>query len=321
MTKYGFVSSIPATEGNYDVTLITQTSTLRLFYFPYLLSRWSGPMVAAIFLKKADEEEFKEFINAVSLSQRLHLVRYRPVDESIYPYNKLRNIAVARVTTSHFWVADMDMWPAENVYETLRSLPEQVLSNDFMAVIVPAFEYKKLPNCDDFVPCVKKVIPHVPRNRHELTGCISQQMCQPFRPGAWVHDYLTEDWYREDYHNPLLMVPCFKSVKQEPYVMVKRSVYLPPFDERFINYGKDKISWIEHLRYSGYLFGVLKDAFAIDIPHPRSELAKVFYNKLFTEGGMSIDMNILWLDFVKELHEKYPDRSVTYLCDKLGKDY
>lgn len=51
--------------------------------------------------------------------------------------------------------------------------------------------------------------------------------------------------------------------------MVKRSPYLPPFDERFINYGKDKISWIEHLRYSGYIFAVTKDAFAIDIPHPR----------------------------------------------------
>lgn len=50
--------------------------------------------------------------------------------------------------------------------------------------------------------------------------------------------------------------------------MVKMSPHLPLFDERFVNYGKDKISWIEHLRYTGYKFAVLKNAFAIDVPHP-----------------------------------------------------
>ena len=70
----------------------------------------------------------------------------------------------------------------------------------------------------------------------------------------------------------LQFIPCFKSYKQEPYVMVKRTHFVPMFDERFINYGKDKISWIEHLRYSGYSFAVLRNAFAIDIPHPRYDL-------------------------------------------------
>ena len=66
-----------------------------------------------------------------------------------------------------------------------------------------------------------------------------------------------------------MFIPCFKSFKQEPYVVVKQSSHLPLFDERFINYGKDKISWIENLRYDGYAFAVLRNAFAVDIPHPR----------------------------------------------------
>lgn len=66
-----------------------------------------------------------------------------------------------------------------------------------------------------------------------------------------------------------MIVPCFKSFKQEPYVMVKNHQHVPAFDERFVIYGKDKISWIEDLRYNGYVFAVLKDAYAIDIPHPR----------------------------------------------------
>ena len=46
--------------------------------------------------------------------------------------------------------------------------------------------------------------------------------------------------------------------------MVRRSENLPPFDERFINYGFNKV---ETLRYLGYEFYVLSQAFAIDAPH------------------------------------------------------
>ena len=53
------------------------------------------------------------------------------------------------------------------------------------------------------------------------------------------------------------------------YVMVKRSPHLPRFYEAFVNYGKDKISWIENLRYIGYKFGVVTQSFATDIPHPK----------------------------------------------------
>ena len=50
--------------------------------------------------------------------------------------------------------------------------------------------------------------------------------------------------------------------------MVRRTEILPLFDERFINYGFNKVQWIENLRYLGFEFSVLSQAFAIDIPHP-----------------------------------------------------
>ena len=64
--------------------------------------------------------------------------------------------------------------------------------------------------------------------------------------------------------------------------MVKRSNHLPLFDERFVNYGKNKISWIEHLRYDGYAFAVLGGAYAIDIPHP----------KLYSMISLIVDLSI-----------------------------
>ena len=43
---------------------------------------------------------------------------------------------------------------------------------------------------------------------------------------------------------------------------------MPLFDERFINYGYNKIEWIETLRYTGYKFAVLINGFGMDVPHP-----------------------------------------------------
>lgn len=44
---------------------------------------------------------------------------------------------------------------------------------------------------------------------------------------------------------------------------------MPMFDERFINYGYNKVQWLEHLRYMGYDFQILTNGFAVDIPHGR----------------------------------------------------
>ena len=42
------------------------------------------------------------------------------------------------------------------------------------------------------------------------------------------------------------------------------------FDERFFGYGKNKIEWIQHLRFSGFIFYVLARAFVVHCPHAPS---------------------------------------------------
>ena len=139
-----------------------------------------------------------------------------------------------------------------------------------------------------------------------------------------VQNYLTSEWYTSK-TGQLYFVSCFKSYKQEPYVMVKRSPHLPAFDERFVNYGKDKISWIEHLRYTGYKFAVLKNAYAIDIPHPpqcwlvtvrcSGVYMKEFVASLKRNGVNAAAMNVVYRKFKEDL-SKTPDRSVVYFCDQ-----
>ena len=51
--------------------------------------------------------------------------------------------------------------------------------------------------------------------------------------------------------------------------MVKKTESLPRFSERFVNYGYNKVQWLEHLRYVGYDYQILTNGFAVDIPHTR----------------------------------------------------
>ena len=98
--------------------------------------------------------------------------------------------------------------------------------------------------------------------------------------------------------------------------MVKRTALLPPFDERFINYGRNKVLWIEHLRYRGFEFSILTNGFAVDIPHPslfwkwcftrRSNKAK----KYNAESGM----NYLSRAFLSEIRQNEPDESRILVC-------
>ena len=43
------------------------------------------------------------------------------------------------------------------------------------------------------------------------------------------------------------------------YLIVRKSEYMPLFDERFINYGYNKQQWVENLQYVGYKFAQFKD--------------------------------------------------------------
>ena len=111
-----------------------------------------------IYMKSYEEQELVEQYKRNSFFPKsTHIIPYLSKVPTEYPYNKLRNLALKEVTTSHFWVMDMDMWPSSNLYTTLLSLDSRFLNDDKLAVIVPSFEYKENMNqCTDFEECVKK---------------------------------------------------------------------------------------------------------------------------------------------------------------------
>lgn len=93
---------------------------------------------------------------------------------------------------------DMDMWPSENAYKALMSLDARYLNDDYLAVIVPSFQYmKNMRDCKGFEKCVNSflfskiltcsVIPYIPRTMLELENCLTVRMCEEFRKDYFVH--------------------------------------------------------------------------------------------------------------------------------------
>lgn len=232
-------SALPVTD-TFDFTVISQTtfflsspvtpSKERLFFFPYLLQRWKGfsplasltrsPLSIAIMTNVTDTEEIETFIQSSNFPDRLRLALYitglpgktdcvyrrtsrglRCIRATIYPLNRLRNIAIQNSLTSHFVVFDMDMWPAsfsfrslslpEHTYKTLQSLSPSYLANPFAVTIIPAFSLPpallESAKCRSFRGCVTAIATRLPETKQQLVHCLRKRGCSIFRPKSLTH--------------------------------------------------------------------------------------------------------------------------------------
>ena len=80
--------------------------------------------------------------------------------------------------------------------------------------------------------------------------------------------YVMPEWFVTSPSSPVSRIRCFMTDFMEPYLMVRLSPYLPLFDDRFVNYGYNKVEYVENLRQAGFSFFILNQAFAMDFPHP-----------------------------------------------------
>lgn len=178
-----------------------------------------------------------------------------------------------------------------DLYQTLVSLPREFLQRDDTATIVPAFEFNLPQNteCKTFTSCINKsrhapFITHsikdkIPSKKADVLRCVEEGKCNRFRVKSRTHvasslfshsqSYHFDEWNTLPESTYVTPLPCMENDIQEPYIFVKKTERLPHFDERFVNYGKNKVQWIIHLRLLGYKYYVLSQSFAIDVPHPK----------------------------------------------------
>ena len=296
-------------EKTYDITLVTQTTVERLFYLQYLVTRWHGPFSIAVGYENETLSSIQSSFHYPSVS-----LAFAKVNATYYPINRLRNIAINRTKTTHFFLADMDFWPSKNLYESFHQLPSHIQQDEWLTIIVPGFQYLKVvPPDAQLQSFVASVAQKIPTTKAELNSCLYNRACQRFRPETKTHSYHYNTWMTEPETKPITMLEKFKYKVQEPYVMIQKTDHMPLFSELFYNYGRNKVQWIEHLRYIGYKFGLLIQGFGVDVPHPPSHFQKEWaYIGKKTNKIPFVDV---YNDFVKELY-KEPDRSIVYVEKK-----
>ena len=70
-----------------------------------------------------------------------------------YPINKLRNVAIRAVRTSHFLVLDVDLWPSASMATIIANLvPVKLLRRKLAALVVARVEKSAGGVCTDPPP-------------------------------------------------------------------------------------------------------------------------------------------------------------------------
>jgi hypothetical protein len=108
-------------------TLVAQTSLDRVWVMPALCVRWPGPIQLVLFKSKPPfprltfpgSNSTQGGVSRLYLCDNVNVIWFAPssaeAQASEYPVNKLRNLGIAAVTTSHYFVIDIDFVPSSNL--------------------------------------------------------------------------------------------------------------------------------------------------------------------------------------------------------------
>ena len=84
----------------------------RLSFLPLLLKRWPSYFTIALQLKEMEKALVIHKITSLQLPDRVSIILYITTNKSKGFYvNKLRNVAIKSIRTTHFLILDMDAWP------------------------------------------------------------------------------------------------------------------------------------------------------------------------------------------------------------------
>lgn len=145
----------------------------------------------------------------------------------------------------------------------------------------------------------------------------------------WSTDLCIARLVNMDPQSTVSQLSCFVLDFQEPYwlsvvmmfsyVLLPYSSGTPLFDERFVDYGYNKVQLIEHLRAANFKFYILNHAFAMDLPHPEYFVVFFFYVALHSERSMLEGLLLCYVligSSREKLNQKYNFYSRFPICSK-----
>ena len=263
-TEAPVCTKIPTEEVSY--TLVSQCSDNRLWMMEHHCERWSGPISLAVYTNQT-QQFVEQQLQIMRCSVSTMTLQIHPVDSLVdYPINALRNMAFRGVRTSHGVYVDVDFWPSRQLEGTLNLHRSNLAEDNQLALVIPAFMLVR--QCQEWRECPEVNIPAMPSTQQDVFDGMMSRRIFPFDPtnrgGHGSTRY--QDWLTQS-EDKLLDIDCFQSRRYEPYLVVRYCQDLPPFQEGFTGYGKNKVSWVMQLRRAGWKFGQIGQGFVVHYPH------------------------------------------------------
>eukprot|EP00986_Skeletonema_menzelii_P016279 scaffold14150_cov118-Skeletonema_menzelii.AAC.2 len=339
----------PIDAGSISFTLVSQLSQDRIWMLPYHCKRWGDNPMSVVIFTDEDAEVVKNKLVIEGCSkeqltvQTVSKTRYDP-NGTDYPVNVLRNLAFSKVKTTHLVYADIDFWPSESLHSILniQSVKERMASDAKLATVIPVFQMNR--RCKAYKDCRDDNIPFMPKQKDELITLIKKRQASTFDPtnegGHGSTRYIS---WKDQSEGSYLDLPCIRSNRYEPYLALRYCSELPPFQEGFSGYGKNKMTWAMQLRRSGYQFSQLGEAFLVHYPHLDSQ-SRLEWNKkpkelqkvdsilvgdvLESKEGSNIDLlsykrarvDSLFLDYKDWLRDNVTDSARVPMCENALND-
>ncbi len=341
--------SEPIDADDISFTLVSQLSHDRIWMLPYHCKRWGDNPMSVVIFTDDDAAVVKDKLVSEGCSeeqltvQTVSKTRYDPQGTD-YPVNVLRNLAFSKVKTTHLVYADVDFWPSESLHSILniQSVKERMASDAKLATVVPVFQMNR--RCRAYKDCRDDNIPFMPKRKDELIQLIKKREASTFDPtNEGGHGSTRYIKWKDQVEGSYLDLPCIRSNRYEPYLAIRYCSELPPFQEGFSGYGKNKMTWAMQLRRSGYQFSQLGEAFLVHYPHLDSK-SRLEWNKkpkelqrvdstsvvdvLESDKGNNIDLlsykrarvDALFLDYKDWLHDNVRDKERVPMCDNALND-
>ena len=141
-----------------DITLITILTLVRKDRLPYLMKRWKHRINMVIFATENEIDELREVIDSYKSYKRITFILYivksrtnsryqsiyydglKPVyrNNTIFPINVLRDLAIEFIDTTHYFVSDIDVYSSDTLYSTLQ-IHNQTLKDPKAVLLLKSF--------------------------------------------------------------------------------------------------------------------------------------------------------------------------------------
>jgi len=334
-SEFSFISTNPRAQEckplsseQVDFTLVTQTSANRLWLLEEHCRRW-GPHPISVTVGGTDLKE-KDVYDQIRAMPSCDLARVKVnlvtdfQGDLDYPVNRMRNIAVASISTSHAVYVDIDFLMSNRVYDELSANRDSMLDVK-TALVMPAFEllpFCELGTIEGNATCTEDHLRVIPSTKKQAgdryiavgakryAGGITSFDRKWNRHGHDSTDYAA--WFNQE-ESVLEPLTCVTSDKYEPYLVFRNCRDVPPFPEDFHGFGQNKMVWVQQLRRAGWKFLRMGGSFLTHLPHDKSN---AFHKWRSTNKAHRINpVNDISESFRRWMIEQVPDRHVVPYCN------